>query len=146
MPLTVPPHAVHRHFAPIFPGDSLTNSCRWHAASFAPLAFTSAHISNMVDLFRPVAALILSIESATASLHQPPNSHIQGIKFIHLVNIPKYLCAVPSVVSTVAVGAQSYAGVLAALFGVVRLVDCRKVYAEQPGVDVIVAGLEVSHA
>ena len=29
---------------------------------------------------------------------------------------------------------------------VVRLVDCRKVYAEQPGVDVIVAGLEVGHA
>ena len=29
---------------------------------------------------------------------------------------------------------------------VVQLVDCRKVYAEQPGVDVIVAGLEVSHA
>ena len=29
---------------------------------------------------------------------------------------------------------------------VVHLVDCRKVYAEQPGVDVIVAGLEVAHA
>lgn len=29
---------------------------------------------------------------------------------------------------------------------VVRLVDCRKVYAELPGVDVIVAGLEVAHA
>ena len=28
---------------------------------------------------------------------------------------------------------------------VVRLVDCRKVYAELPGVDVIVAGLEVAH-
>lgn len=28
---------------------------------------------------------------------------------------------------------------------VVRLVDCRKVYAEQPGVDVIVAGLEAGH-
>ena len=29
---------------------------------------------------------------------------------------------------------------------VVHIVDCRKVYAEQPGVDVIVAGLEVAHA
>ena len=29
---------------------------------------------------------------------------------------------------------------------VVHLVDCRKVYSEQPGVDVIVAGLEVAHA
>ena len=29
---------------------------------------------------------------------------------------------------------------------VVSLVDCRKVYAEQPGVDVIMAGLEVAHA
>ena len=29
---------------------------------------------------------------------------------------------------------------------VVHIVDCRKVYAEHPGVDVIVAGLEVAHA
>ena len=79
VPLTVPPHAVHRHLAPIFPGDSLTNSCRWHAASFAPLAFTSAHIPNIVALFSPVAALILSIWSAMP----PTPCHLVAVGWQH---------------------------------------------------------------